>query len=256
MRFITCSKSLLAGAALLAAGCIGAQAQADSIVSATQTAIGTSAPTIDLTSQGSVDWFDYDATSVSNVTYVVKNVGTGTNAINGGKRPTIVNVLGPNVGFGATFNWTDAAGASPSGTSTGMMRANIDTAVGGGASFTFTVTPDGNLQTLTVYAGNRGGGSSTVTDTYQLANSTTPVELTNQTGGANGQWYDTVQFQAAASDPLTVTISEPQTTASGGNLDLAAATLSDASPTPEPASLGLMGIGGAALMLLARRRRA
>lgn len=249
------SHTLLAAAAVVALGTVAVGANADTI-SGTQTALTSASGTaVNLTTQGGVDWIYYDGTSDTAGTFQQKAVATPsitkpaitTTATSGGN-----SKLQFNVGFPASFSWTDGASMATGSNSTGYGRL-----IGGG-SFTFTATPDGNAQTLTVYGGGFAPKSvtATVTDTYSLANVATPVALTNTfTGGASagtgGDWYDTINFQAAATDPLTVTIASSNATVS-----LAGATLADAAPTPEPASLGLLGIGGAAMLLISRRKRA
>jgi len=233
MKIRSVSYSLLAAAATLAL--CQAAVHADTI-SGIQTAIasGTSV-NVNLTTQGSVDWIAYDGTAGGSApagTFQRKNAPFTI------AEPTTTSsaFIGYNIGSPVSYSWTDGT-PTASGSSTGFFRVND-------GSFTFAVKPDGNAQVLTVYA----GGTVSVTDTYSLKNSSSPVTLTSP--GA-GWWYDTIDLQAASTDTLTVTLS-----GASGKTFMAAATLADAAPTPEPASLGLLSVGGAALLLMARRKRA
>lgn len=263
MKYGVLSKSLLAAAALVAIGCVGAQAQADSI-NVTQTAIpagtfGTS--NVNLTTQGSIDWFYFDGTTST----TTKAAGAGTLVQ---KDVTTHAITPPAVGAGGwssgtagqSFTWTDGTPTTSGTDAHGFTKTDpvSGTTTSSDTSFSFTVTADGNEQTLIVSAGSYGFDiPANVTDTYTLGSST-PVSVTNTSAKGTTWWYDTVNFQGTAGETLTVNLAasaNPGST-SGGKVLLAAATLSDASPVPEPASLGLMGIGGATLLLVGRRKRA
>lgn len=259
MKYGVLSKSLLAAAALVALGCVGAQAQADSI-NVTQTPASTT-PNVNLTTQGSIDWFYFDGTTSTTAT--VAGAGTlvqkdvTTHAIT----PPAVGAGGWNAGTAAQkFSWTDGTPIATGSDAVGFTHTDpvSSTSTSSDTSFSFTVTADGNEQTLIVAAGSYGYKiPASVTDTYTLGSST-PMSVTNTSTGGTTWWYDTVNFQGTAGETLTVNLAASANpgSSSGGKVLLAAATLSDASPVPEPASLGLMGIGGAALLLVGRRKRA
>ncbi len=231
------SHTLLAAAAAVALGTIAVGANADTI-SGTQTVL-TSPTAVNLTTQGSVDWI-YEYGTASGVGTFQRKANVGT-IISG---PVLTNNLGFNVGSPIAATWSDGhPSLTGSDTKGGFQRTNSNSTV------TFTVTPDGNAQTLTVYAGVIAG---TATDTYSLQNVTSNVTLTNSVASGFKWWADTINFTAAPTDILTVTL----TGSNGGKVPIAGATLADAAPTPEPASLGLLGIGGAALLLISRRKRA
>ncbi len=115
--------------------------------------------------------------------------------------------------------------------------------------FSYSLAGNGTAEVLTVYIGTYGINNPT--DTYTLSGATgSPVKLSF--AGVAGQYYtltDTIDFTAAASNPLTVTIGGTNT-----NVFLAGATLSEASPVPEPASLAMLGLGAAGLLLMRRRK--
>ncbi len=241
------SKSLLAAAAAVALGAMAAGANADTITGF-QT-VGTPA-TVNLTTQGTVDWIHYISGGTDG-TLASKNVTSP--AIS---NLTISNQNTFNGSYPTSFSWTDGTSTSKSGTDTGAAQANNAVATSGRLSF--TVTPDGQPETLAVYLGFETGKSpavsGTFTDTYKLASVSTPVTLTGTytSGGFKPvSWVDTINFQAASTDTLTVTI---DTTASFGNTLFSAATLADTPQAPEPASLAMLGVGAVGLLLTRRRK--
>ncbi len=235
------SKSLLAAAAAVALGAMAAGANADTITGF-QT-VGTPT-TVDLTTQGTVDWIHY-ISGGNDGTLASKNVTSPAIST-----PAITHQNTFSDGYPTSFSWTDGTSTPKSGTDQGTAMAN------NAGSFSFTVKPDGQLETLTVYLGDAyyqsTPVSNTFTDTYKLASVSTPVTFTQtfDIGGASSSqtrvWVDTINFQAASTDTLTVTIGN---TATAGNAWLSAATLA-----PEPASLAMLGVGAVGLLLTRRRK--
>ena len=240
------SKSLLAAAAAVALGAMAAGANADTITGFQTVTTGTPAP-VNLTTQGTVDWFHYVNVANSHATLVTKNVAS--HAIS---NVTTTNTNNGTNAYVPAFTWTDG---QQTGHTTGTNDHGAAQASNTG-KLTFTVTPDGQAETLTVYAGYYYGANTTTntfTDSYKLASLSTPFTLTQNfsiTKGAR-MWVDTINFTAASTDKLTVTIGG---TATVGNAWYSSATLADTPQAPEPASLAMLGVGAVGLLLTRRRK--
>jgi hypothetical protein len=257
MKYGVLSKSLLAAAALVVLGGMAAAANADVISSASQTTF-TSTIQVNLTNQGSVDWIDFsDQTGTTLGTPIAMAGGSGIGKVtfgstgNGNKEIT---------NFPSQFTWTNGPSGINGGNGTNNQGAYVLTSSPG--TISFDVTGDGNAEALTVYTRVYNGSKTTplsdpLSATFTLSSGGTgsPYTVTTASQGTyQGVGYiDTVNFQLAAGDTMNVVLTTPQ---NSSNIAIAAATLADASPVPEPASLGLMGIGGAALLLVGRRKRA
>ncbi len=251
MKYGFFSKSLLTAVAALAVGGMTAAVNADTIISASQSTLpGT--PQVNLTSQGVLDWFIYDGKNLTGY-YDTMSGGSG---LSGFTTANLSTLTGGN--FNAQFTATN--GAQQQGITNNQGAYELPT--GSSNAFTFTVTGDGGVETLILYAALRNNNTSasisgdTSTDTFTLTNggagSPTIIGGTSisvpASGGRGQVWSDTVTFDLAAGDTMNVSLAFAKPP-SGGQYQFSAATLA-----PEPASLAMFGFGAAGLLLMRRRK--
>lgn len=248
MRTFLVRRTTLAAVAL-AAALSGASGTMASVITGTEvTAIRTSPTpplyTVNLTAQGSVDWIHYSQVGDTSVPPVLETMSGGS----GISTPAVSSPINSGGHFGVDFTWTNGT-PSTTGDDTGFVGSS------GGTSITFNVTADGQAEVLSVSsAGYNTTPNTTInlTDTYTLAGAAgSPVSFSNT---VNYEDFliatDTIDFTAPVGTTLSVSIS---TTSGAYGTYFAAATLAN---VPEPASLGILAVGGLGMLLFKRRRLA
>ncbi len=253
------TKAIIAGTTLVAAmavaGLTGATpARADVVTIANPVAIPS---TVNL-SAGTTDWADFGGPS---------NVGNGgiTPTFNSAVNTAFSNVTQVNAaptsptGYAQgspypLFSWSNG---TPTSTASDSDEYAIDTGGIVGDSLQFTYNVAGNSSELVnVYVSSYDEGSGNVLPvslTAQLGSDTAVINSSNMPFVVDGFHQDglygiSVQNTSSSSQMLTVTFAQ---TATGGSTGMYAAS---ASPVPEPATLGLFGIGVLGLLLLKRRK--
>lgn len=260
-------KMVLAGALLVG---LSQQVHAAPIVTGS-VAMSSASDAVNLTTEGTTDWSYWGvSTAVTNVNDIVQEASKNVTSQIGGLKN--INVVG---GYGAyltdpsltsppatgpTFSWSDGAGAyaSNTGTAFATMKDMGQYPWGSTGGFTFDVTASATPQILKVYVG-AAGGVGTFTASYGSTVMYTDASLTETTawtgkwGGKQAVYSLTFSNDNPSPVPLTITWTTSHTTNMYhyGHPVIDAATLA---PIPEPASLGLAGIGVLAMMMARGRR--
>ena len=245
--------------AVAGAGYCGMSSQAGAVIAAVANLNNASGPaatagtTYNYTTEGTADYafFGNSPTTPDHKAGTTSTLFSGLTAINGNDNSTTSFGGGGDAQSHVTF--TDGTPTTSIANSPLFAYAN-NPAVGAGESFTFTL--DGaSSDTLRVYAvtyDTRGtltltsGGNTLYTDADRALPS---PDGTN--GGGHGYGLYTFNLSGPAGSVVTVAYTVSTDAGQYSNVGFQGATA--ASATPEPASVGLLGLG--ALGLLARRRK-
>lgn len=224
----------------------------------------------DLTAQGTTDWAVWgQGASTSLSPTDSKSGGTAIGDLTRYSNGDPARGLGQFGNYGASsFMWSDGTNsASASGVWAGIQNwssydypyGNCTVATGTnscGEGFSFTVAAGTDLQELVVYNDVHGG---TATLTATLSDGSAPVYTEDMTlFGTNLPYISTIDFAAASEGQyLTIQILLDTDGAGGtANVAVQAAAVSRVdSPTPEPGTMLLAGLGMLGAGAFARRRK-
>ncbi|MGC9261151.1 MAG: PEP-CTERM sorting domain-containing protein [Phycisphaerae bacterium] len=255
------AKAAIAGttlaAAMAVAGLTGAnRARADVVIIANPVVIPA---TVNL-SAGTTDWADFGGPNFEPGGSITPTFNSAVNTafsnvvnVGGSSSPTVTT--GYAATSPSTFSWSDGTPTATAADSDEYATDNNGNVAGAGLQFTQNVA----------------GNSSELVNVYVLAydngtGNVLPVSLTAQLGSdpavsnssnmpfvvdayhQNGVYGISIQNTSSSSQILTVTYTQ---TTSPGSTGMYAVS---AMPVPEPATLGLFGIGVLGLLLLKRRK--
>lgn len=190
--------------------------QRDAPASGALTGVGSAySGTVDLTSEGTLDWAAWGATSVSDAEHKASGGGliSDWSVVGGGTVYGYGNSYNSRGPIG--FTWTDG---TPTSTQTTPQYSGvwIDSQPNGFAvSVRATPTP----HTLRIYVGTAGASG---TLTAHLSDSSAPDYVDTKLGSSTG--YYTLVFNSAAGS-ATLTVQWVQSSTAGGDVNLSAAAL-------------------------------